>query len=114
MKSSRLIIILLLLSPILFYRASCHQVKEAVTYKADPNYDYPGNGYIKAFVTDVELDGCKWMLQQESDNKKLEPDGLQPEFEHDSLKVWLKFEPEDRMSVCMAGQTIKVLDIKIR
>jgi hypothetical protein len=75
--------------------------------------DYGQKGYVKAFVTEVSLDGCSFMLQLE-DGKRLEPDGLQPEFEKDSLKVWLKYTEEDRMSVCMAGQTIKVIDIKKR
>ncbi len=70
--------------------------------------------YVNSFVTEVHLDGCMWMLQLESDGKRLEPDGLQPEFEKDSLNVWIKYEPEERMSVCMAGQTVKVLDIKKR
>jgi hypothetical protein len=111
---TRFILSLLVVVAFFSYQASCKKVADVVTYKADPKYDYPGNGYIKAFVTDVELDGCKWMLQDESDGKRYEPDGLQPEFEHDSLHVWLKYTVDDRMSVCMAGQTIKVVDIRIR
>jgi hypothetical protein len=115
---ARIVIPFLLLAAFISYNAGCKKVKNTVTsvvsYKADPTYDYAGNGYIKAFVTDVELDGCKWMLQREDDGKKLEPDGLQPEFEKDSLHVWLKYTEDDRMSICMAGQTIKVVDIRIR
>ena len=71
-------------------------------------------GFVKAMVVSMELDGCAYMLEQESDKKKLEPDGLQPEFQHDSMKVWIKYTAEDRMSVCMAGETIKLMEIKKR
>ncbi|HLG03590.1 MAG TPA: hypothetical protein VI731_08350 [Bacteroidia bacterium] len=77
--------------------------------------DYLNEGYVKAFVTEYRVDGCTFMLQLEGEGqKRLEPDGLQPEFEHDSMRVWLKYQPEERMSICMAGQTIKVIDIKKR
>ncbi len=95
---------------ILFTVAACNLCKK--NQKTDAEWEQAG--YVKAFVTEVHLDGCKWMLQLESNSKRLEPDGLQPEFEKDSLNVWIKYQPEDRMSVCMAGQTVKVLDIKKR
>jgi hypothetical protein len=82
--------------------------------KSKSDAEWETDGYVKAHVTDVTLDGCKWMLQLDKDGKRLEPDGLQPEFEKDSFKVWLKYVPEERMSICMAGQTIKVIDIKKR
>jgi hypothetical protein len=91
-----------------FFAACCFQKSKKTSV------DYLNAGYVKAIVTELQLDGCKFMLQVEGDEKKLEPDGLQPEFEIDSLPVWLKYEAEDRMSVCMAGQTIKVIDIKKR
>ena len=104
-KHKQLLTAILLLGLI----AACNLFK-----KTKPDSEWEQAGYVKAFVTDVELDGCKWMLQLEKDGKRLEPDGIQPEFEKDSFKVWLKYTPEDRMSVCMAGQTIKVIDIKKR
>ena len=113
MKTARFALLLCFFSFALLV-TSCHRVKESTTYNADPKVDYAAQGYVKAFVTNVELDGCKFMLQLEDSDKKLEPDGLQPEFEKDGLKVWVKYEPEDRMSICMAGQTVKVIDIKIR
>lgn len=93
---------------------ACRHLHDAVSDKADPKVDYAKEGYVKAFVTDVQLDGCHYMLQLESDNKRLEPDELTPSFQQDSLKVWIKYEVDDRMSVCMAGQTIKLLDIRKR
>lgn len=78
------------------------------------NTDYAAQGYVKAMVIDIELDGCKYMLELESDKKKLEPDGLQEIFMQDSLPVWIKYKHADRMSVCMAGETIDLLDIKKR
>ncbi|HTF06000.1 MAG TPA: hypothetical protein VK826_18350 [Bacteroidia bacterium] len=76
--------------------------------------DMEAQGFVKAMVITMELDGCTYMLEQESDKKRLEPDGLQPDFQKDSLKVWIKFKPEDRMSVCMAGETISLIEIKKR
>lgn len=93
---------------------ACRHLHDAVSDKADPKVDYEKEGYVKAFVTDVQLDGCHFMLQRESDNKRLEPEELTPAFQQDSLKVWIKYEVDDRMSVCMAGQTIRLLDIRKR
>lgn len=71
-------------------------------------------GYVKAMVISYEVDGCGYMLEL-TDKSKLEPDGLQPEFQKDSLKVWIKYKAvPDRMSVCMAGATIDLLEIKKR
>jgi hypothetical protein len=103
----------LLAATVLFF--SCHRVKSAVTDKADPNYDYASNGYVKGFITDVQLDGCKWMIQlPDSGKKRIEPNEIPPSFQQDSLLVWVKYTPDDRMSVCMAGQTVNILDIRKR
>lgn len=110
MKLSRLFLVFVIGISFL----ACHHVHDVVTTKTDPKFDYAANGYIKAMVTDVQLDGCKFMLQPEGATKKLEPDQLLPEFQQDSLNVWLKYVDDDRMSVCMAGQTIKVIDIRKR
>lgn len=93
---------------------ACRHLHDAVSTKADPKVDYAKEGYIKAYVTEVQLDGCKYMLQPADGGKKMEPDELTAEFQKDSINVWLKYKAEERMSVCMAGQTIKVLDIRKR
>jgi hypothetical protein len=107
-------ILLLLVAAIVF---SCHHVKDLVSDKADPNVDYLKQGYAKGMVTDIQLDGCKWMIElQDSAGKKIEPgpDEMAPDLLKDSLFVWVKYTPEDRMSVCMAGQTVHIVDIKRR
>ncbi|CAN5896771.1 hypothetical protein BH11BAC7_BH11BAC7_34240 [soil metagenome] len=93
---------------------SCHRVKEVVSEKADAKYDYAANGYAKGYVTEVQLDGCKWMIQLDSAGKRIEPDEIPPGFQHDSLAVWVKYKSVDRMSICMAGQTVDIVDIKKR
>jgi hypothetical protein len=87
--------------------------------KKQDTTDYSAQDYKKALVIDYAIDGCKWMLRLENDNptddnKKLEPDYIMPEFQQDSLPVWIKYEQEDRMSICMAGETIKLISIKKR
>ena len=77
--------------------------------------DMEKQGYVKAMVLSYEVDGCTYMLELSSDKSKLEPDGLQPEFQKDSLPVWIKYKAApDRMSICMAGATIDLLEIKKR
>ena len=107
-------LILILAAGIIF---SCHHVKDLVSDKADPTVDYAKQGYQKGMVTDIQLDGCKWMIElQDSAGKKIEPgpDELAPDLLQDSLLVWVKYVPEDRMSICMAGQTVHITDIKRR
>ncbi len=89
---------------------TCTMIKKTTVSEADMEKQ----GFVKAMIVQLELDGCSYMLEQESDKKRLEPDGLQPDFQKDSLKVWIKWQPEDRMSICMAGETIKLLEIKKR
>lgn len=72
-------------------------------------------GFVKAMVVKYDVDGCGYMLELVSDKSRLEPDGLQPDFQKDSMKVWIKYKSApDRMSVCMAGATIDLLEIKKR
>lgn len=108
---TRFIIAILAVAAILF---SCHRVKEAVSEKADPKYDYAANGYVKGYVTNVQLDGCTWMIQLDSAGKRIEPNEIPPSFQQDSLLIWVKYKPEERMSICMAGQTVNILDIRKR
>ena len=112
MKQLRYFSFLLALAAIIF---SCHRIKDVVTDKADPGFDYAKNGYAKGYVTEVQLDGCTWMIQlEDSAGKKIEPDEIPPGFQKDSLLVWVKYKPDNRMSICMAGQTVNILDIKKR
>lgn len=117
MKKILSLVFILAISAFVF---SCHhlkqEVKDVVSYDADPNYDYAGHGYAKGFITDVQLDGCKWMIQLDSAGKRIEPgpDELPPVFLKDSLLVWVKYTPDDRLSICMAGQTVHIEDIKKR
>lgn len=76
--------------------------------------DMEAQGFVRAMVVEMNLDGCGYMIELSSDKSKLEPDGLQPEFQKDSFPVWIKYKAVDRMSVCMAGQTIDLLEIKKR
>ncbi|MCU0435775.1 MAG: hypothetical protein MUC87_20110 [Bacteroidia bacterium] len=106
---------LLLLLFIALISGSCFLRKKE---KQQP-IDYAAQGYVKALVVDYELDGCKWMLRLDNDDpndddKKMEPDFLFSEFQKDSLPVWLKYQREERISICMAGETVKVIDIKKR
>lgn len=101
---------LILIATVSLLLFSCSKLKKVTT----TNVDYAAEGYVKAMVVDIELDGCKYMLELESDKKKLEPDGLQEIFMQDSLPVWIKYKHADRMSICMAGETIDLLDIKKR
>lgn len=72
-------------------------------------------GFVKAMIISYEIDGCNYMLELVSDKSRLEPDGLQPEYQKDSMNVWIKYKSApDRMSVCMAGATIDLLEIKKR
>lgn len=72
-------------------------------------------GFVKAMVISYEIDGCNYMLELVCDKSRLEPDGLQPEYQKDSMNVWIKYKAApDRMSICMAGATIDLIEIKKR
>ncbi len=100
----------LALLPLLIF-ASCSLFRGKKTKEVV--IDYAGQGYVQAEVRDYDLDGCRYMLYLDA-NRKLEPDYLPTEFQQDSVPVWIKYEVENRMSVCMAGETVKLLDIKKR
>lgn len=90
-------------------------ITACVTQKKTSDSDMEAQGFVKAMVISYEVDGCGYMLEVESDKSKLEPDGLQPEYQKDSMKVWIKYKAvPDRMSVCMAGATVDLLEIKKR
>lgn len=89
--------------------ASCVVKKATVS-----DTDMEAQGFVKAMVISYDLDGCGFMLEL-ADKSRLEPDGLQPEFQKDSTNVWIKYKAApDRMSICMAGATIDLLEIKKR
>ena len=72
------------------------------------------DGYVNATIVRSDLDGCSWIVELE-DGKKLQPISLTPEFQKDKLKVRIKyFINKDGMSICMVGEMINVLDIKLR
>jgi hypothetical protein len=105
-----------LLLPVLFVLLfiSCQLSKKQ---EASTPTDYSAQGYRKAIVVDYAIDGCQWMLQLENDkpeddNKKLEPDYIAPSFQKDGTPVWIKFEKEERLSICMTGETVKIIAIK--
>jgi hypothetical protein len=101
---------LLIIAMLAFGAFACTPLKKGAAAATD----YAAQGYVKAMVINMELDGCTYMLELEADKKKLEPDGLQEIFQKDSLPVWIKYKSADRMSICMAGETIDLLDIKNR
>lgn len=96
---------LLVATTILLAASSCKE-KKATT----ATVDYAGQGYVKAMIIDYELDGCKYMIQLE-DKKKLEPDFVKSDFQKDSLLVWVKYKHDERLSICMAGETVVVTDM---
>lgn len=83
------------------------------TKEKQPAVDYAQQGYTKAIVRDYQLDGCRFMIFLD-ETRKLEPDALPEEMKRDSLPVWVKYQSDPRMSICMAGETVKIIDIKKR
>lgn len=79
-----------------------------------PSYADPSPGALKAKVVNYEVDGCKWLLELDN-GKKLQPIELAPQFHKDKMKVWILYESQkDAMSNCMAGEIIKLTEIKLR
>ena len=79
-----------------------------------PSYADPSPGALKAIVIDYQVDGCKWLLELDG-GKKLQPLELDPQFQKDKMKVWILFETQkDAVSNCMAGELIKLTEIKSR
>jgi hypothetical protein len=69
--------------------------------------------FIEATVINYHLDGCSWILQL-ADEKKLEPVNLKEEFKKENLNVWIKYEPYNGASICMAGEMVTIKDIQLR
>jgi hypothetical protein len=75
--------------------------------------DYAKEGYVKATVIHLELDGCNFLLKLDS-GKRLEAIGLPEELKQENMQVWIKYVPnKDVMSTCMAGDIVKLTDYKI-
>lgn len=79
------------------------------------NDNYLKEGFVKATITDnTGLDGCRFLIQLES-GQKLEPVNLDSTFHKDGKKVWLKYQEEkDAMSICMAGEIVRIISIEER
>ena len=76
--------------------------------------DYAKLGYTAATVLNYEVDGCQWIIEM-ADGKKYEPQNLQEDFRKDKMKVWVKYtEVKGAITICMAGNVIKISDIKER
>ena len=79
-----------------------------------PVPDYAAEGYLKAAIIKHNLDGCSWMIELEDKSKK-EPQNLGEEFKKEGMKIWVKYSvPKGAMSICMAGEIVKIEDIKER
>ena len=100
-----------------FSFSSCHCKKNASSHTlvpAETGSDFEKDGYIKAIVIKYEVDGCAFLLKL-MDEKKLEPTNLSIEFKKDQFAVWIKYVPKKGvLGICMAGQTVELLDIQIR
>ncbi len=112
-KLSNLLLPIFILS--LLFVFSCNRVKTIVKDTANPTFDYAKQGYVKGIVEEVTLDGCTWMISlKDSADKRIEPDVWEPGYQVQDLQVWIKYEVQNRLSICMAGQTVHIVDIKKR
>jgi hypothetical protein len=59
------------------------------------------------------LDGCSFLLVKDSVTS-FQPVDLSDSLKLDGLKLWIKFSVVNQMSVCMAGQSIKLSAAKYR
>ena len=68
---------------------------------------------IKAIITQLDLDGCTWIILLE-DGKRLEPVNLAEEFKVANLDVMLQYTHADGNSICMAGEMVTITYIAKR
>ena len=109
MKRSLTLLAIIFLSLGAMVTTSCKSKKQA-----PPEIDYAALGYKSATVINYEVDGCQWMIEM-ADGKKYEPNNMQEDFRKDKLKVWVKYTVvKGAMTICMAGEVIKLSDIKER
>ncbi|MBK7964503.1 MAG: hypothetical protein IPK10_03815 [Bacteroidetes bacterium] len=71
-------------------------------------------GYVLMTVKDYhELDACGFLLMNK-DSVFFEPVQMDPMFFQNNLKVFVKYQvSKNQMSICMHGQKIDLLDIKL-
>lgn len=72
----------------------------------------PPAGYTAATVRDFRgLDGCSFLIVAD-DSTRFEADNLEAPFQKDGLRIFFTYKNRDAMSICMAGKTIHITDIK--
>lgn len=94
---------------------SCKTKKEAAeTVEVIPVVVVP-EGYVAMTVKDYhELEACGFLLMNE-DSVFFEPIQMNPAFFQNNLKVFVKYQlSKNQMSICMRGQKIDLLDIKVQ
>lgn len=97
---------------IVFAGCHCKTVPSKPETSNEP--DYRSLKYSAATVKDYkDLDGCTWLLELEN-GEKLQPMNLSDILHTNNLKVWIKYSVTNEMTVCMAGKTVKLSDVKIR
>jgi hypothetical protein len=78
------------------------------------NAEYEARGFSKATITDnTGLDGCTFLLTLNT-GQKLIPLNLKKEFMKDKMLVWVNYKKEDAMTVCMAGEAVRIIEIAVR
>lgn len=72
-------------------------------------------GYESMTVKDYhELDACGFLLMND-DSVFFEPTKMDPAYFQNNLKVFVKYQlSKNQMSICMRGQKIDLLDIKMQ
>ncbi len=94
---------------------SCKTKKEAVApVEVEPVIEVP-DGYVAMTVKDYhELEACGFLLM-DMDSVFFEPMQMDPTFYQNNLKVFVKYQlSKNQMSICMRGQKIDLLDIKVQ
>jgi hypothetical protein len=100
---------LILLIVIIFF-GSCASKKK---YLEDDN-EMIIQKFVPVTVKDAAgLDGCSYVLVKDSVTS-FQPIDFSDSLKLDGLKLWIKFSVVNQMSVCMAGQTIKLSAVKYR
>jgi hypothetical protein len=94
---------------------ACKTKKETtISEEVEPVIEVP-EGYVPMIVKDYhELDGCGFLLMN-NDSVFFEPFQMDPSFFQNNLKVFVKYQiSKNQMGICMRGQKIDLLDIKVQ
>lgn len=83
------------------------------TKTQEPVKDYAALNYQKGTVKDIELDGCRFIIDLEN-GKRIQPENLEDIMKKDGLAVWVKYEITDRPNICMSGVTAMITAIELR